>query len=295
MSSPARDAAADGADRASPEAGGVQHADAEQPAHLAAFYEAHQERFRGPRETVRRRLEIYLPHVQAVASPSHPVLDIGPGRGEWLALLGEQGVTAYGVDVNAAFVAAGVEMGLDIRHQDAIEHLKQIPDGSLSAITAFHVVEHIPLSPLVDLVDHSLRALRPGGLLILETPNPLNVMVGAAWFHMDPTHIKPLPPPFLEFVLENRGFTGVRVLMANPPDEPPLEIPAGSATGSTVTVARMAELLNRAFFVGMDFAVIGRRADPAEHEQGSSQPEPETARLAHQGETEPGRVTRARR
>jgi O-antigen chain-terminating methyltransferase len=160
-------------------------------------------------------------------------------------------VTAYGVDVNAAFVAAGVEMGLDIRHQDAIEHLKQIPDGSLSAITAFHVVEHIPLSPLVDLVDHSLRALRPGGLLILETPNPLNVMVGAAWFHMDPTHIKPLPPPFLEFVLENRGFTGVRVLMANPPDEPPLEIPAGSATGSTVTVARMAELLNRAFFAGM--------------------------------------------
>jgi SAM-dependent methyltransferase len=230
---------------------------------LEAFYEAHQERFRGSRESVRARLEIYLPQVQSVASPGHPVLDLGSGRGEWLALLTEHGIAAYGVDINSSFVAGGSETGLDVRQADAIEHLRSVPDGSLSAVTAFHLVEHLPPAALVDLVGNAVRALRPGGLLILETPNPLNLKVGAASFHIDPTHVRPIHPLFLEFVLENRGFAEVRTAMVNAPSEPPLAV-AVSADAGIETLGRMAELLNEAFFVGTDYAVIGRRAGPGE-------------------------------
>ncbi|PZS00295.1 MAG: hypothetical protein DLM67_01895, partial [Candidatus Nephthysia bennettiae] len=238
------------------------------PAHLDAFYEAHQERFRGSREFVRRRLEIYLPQVQSVAGADHPVVDLGPGRGEWLALLRDRGIAAYGVDVNSSFVAGAAEIGLDVRHQDAVEHLRSLPDGSLAAVTAFHLVEHLSPAALIELVDNALRALRPGGLLILETPNPLNLKVGAASFHLDPTHVRPIHPLFLEFVLENRGFAEVRTAMVNAPGEPPLEV-AVSPDASSGTLSRVAELLNEAFFVGMDYAVVGRRADPSRETAGS--------------------------
>jgi SAM-dependent methyltransferase len=246
---------------AEPPAPAAVEAAPEGSAHLEAFYEAHQERFRGSLEFVRTRLEIYLPQVRSVSGTGHPVLDLGPGRGEWLALLREQEIAAYGVDINSSFVARAAESGLDVRLGDAIQHLRSLPDRSLAAVTAFHLVEHMSATALVELVDNALRALRPGGLLILETPNPLNLKVGAASFHLDPTHVRPLHPLFLQFVLENRGFVEVRTTMVNAPWEPPLEVPA-SGEGSTGTVGRMAELLNEAFFVGMDYNVVGRRADP---------------------------------
>jgi glycosyltransferase involved in cell wall biosynthesis/SAM-dependent methyltransferase len=252
--------------QAEPPAGGArQDARVNDHAELTGLYEAHQGRFRGSRESIRRRQEIYLPHVRSAAVDDCPVLDLGPGRGEWLEMLRENGIRAYGVDVNAAFVAAAGKAGLDVRHGDAIEHLRRVPEGSLSAISALHVVEHIPFDALIELVDQSLRALRHGGLLILETPNPLNVLVGASWFYLDPTHVRPIHPDFLGFLLQNRGFVEVQVLNLHPPDEPPLEVPPAGHNGredGRDTVRRMAELLNKTFFTGMDYGVLGHRANP---------------------------------
>jgi glycosyltransferase involved in cell wall biosynthesis/SAM-dependent methyltransferase len=242
--------------------------DGERPAEdfrLAAFYEAHQQRFRGTSEEIRRRLEIYVPHARdaATACDGAPLLDIGPGRGEWLQLLRENGIAAYGVDVNTRFVQDAKKAGLDARLEDGLSHLRSLPDASLAAITAFHVVEHIPTQLIVDLVDQSLRTLRVGGLLVLETPNPLNVLVGAAWFNLDPTHVRPIHPLFLEFVLENRGFANVRTLVLHPPTEERLEVPQQSGE----TVRRMAELINQHFYTGQDFAVLGHRADTRERSE----------------------------
>jgi O-antigen chain-terminating methyltransferase len=43
-------------------------------------------------------------------------------------------------------------------------------------VTAFHLVEHLPLATLVRFLDEALRVLRTGGLLIIETPNPKNLI-----------------------------------------------------------------------------------------------------------------------
>ncbi len=233
---------------------------------LAALYETHQARFRGSREMVRARQEVFLPHVRTVATDDAPVLDIGPGRGEWLELLRQHGIQAYGVDVNRSFVDSARAMGLDVRLEEGLAHLRRLPDVSLSAVTAFHVVEHMPAESLVDLVDQCLRVLRPGGVLMVETPNPVNLTVGASSFHLDPTHVRPVHPLFLQFVLESRGFVQLETVMLHPPDEPALEV----SPDDHETVRRAAVLINQHFFTGMDYAILGHRASAVTQEGGNA-------------------------
>jgi O-antigen chain-terminating methyltransferase len=140
------------------------------------------------------------------------VLDIGCGRGEWLALLKAHNIATRGVDLNAAMAEQARSRGLDVEQGDAIAHLRAgLPEG-LAAITAFHVVEHLAFAELVALFDEAYRALAPGGIVLFETPNPENIVVGACTFNYDPTHRKPLPPDFLRFLAEARGFDAARII-----------------------------------------------------------------------------------
>jgi O-antigen chain-terminating methyltransferase len=217
--------------------------------------------FRGSREQIRDLLSVYVDDVAHLQGEGAPVLDIGCGRGEWLELLAEHGIPGYGVDTNDSFVKDNHDRGLDVRVGDALAHLHDIDESSLGAITAFHVVEHLDLDTLVDLVDSSLRALRPGGLVIFETPNPSNLLVGASSFYMDPTHLKPLHPHFLEFLLASRGFVDVDLRFLHPADQPKLDVPALEGVDPHA-LARLIETINWALYGPQDYAVIGRKVSP---------------------------------
>lgn len=224
---------------------------------LDSFYSGFEERFRGNRDAIEAKLVEYLPAVRGAERGDAAVLDVGPGRCEWLELLSKHGIRAYGVDTNARFVELGNSLGLDVRFGDGIAHLRELPDQSLAGVTAFQVAEHLPTNLLFDLVDHALRTLRPGGVLILETPNPLNLLVGAAEFWIDPTHVHPLHPQFLEYLLISRGFVDVEVRMANPPNGS-FDLDRLGAGGDELR--RLGNQLNDLLFGGRDYAVIGRRA-----------------------------------
>lgn len=180
----------------------------EHAAFLDGFYADLEEVFRGTREQIIERQRVYLPFIERVgAGLLHtPVLDLGCGRGEWLQLLIEHERTAHGVDLNPFMLDACRELGLPVSQKDALTALRELPSQSQGAVSAFHLVEHLELKTLLDLVDEVLRVLKPGGLFILETPNPANIMVGSYNFYFDPTHGNPLPAPLLKFVLEHRGF-----------------------------------------------------------------------------------------
>lgn len=180
----------------------------------STFYRAFEDRHRGSRELIQSRLEVYLPFIRAVTTllPGAQVTDLGCGRGEWLELLQQSGIAAQGVDLDEGMLAACRERGLDVTHGDAIAYLKNLPDASQAVVSAFHVAEHLPFDLLEELVAHAFRALRPGGLLILETPNPENLAVGTSGFYMDPTHQRPLPPALLAFLPEFLGFARVKTL-----------------------------------------------------------------------------------
>lgn len=172
------------------------------------FYRAFEERYRGSRELIRGRLEAYMPFLTPLAEryPGASTLDLGCGRGEWLELLAEQGFAARGVDLNEGMLAACRERGLNVETADALASLAAQADASLALVSAFHLVEHLPFDLVERLIAEARRVLLPGGLLIMETPNPENLVVGTRNFYLDPSHIKPIPPLLLDFLVDYADF-----------------------------------------------------------------------------------------
>jgi len=224
---------------------------------LDPFYAAFEDRFRGSRSVIRARLEPYLLLLQeaGAGTAEAPVVDVGCGRGEWLELLRERGLTGWGIDVNRVFIDMCRSRGLDVIEGDGIENLQAVPEKSVGAITSMHVVEHLPFESVIALLDEGRRVLRPGGLLILETPNPENLSVGHHLFYLDPTHRNPLPPEALRWIVESRGFEGVRIerlTAAREWNTPPLlrpDIPG--AESMNVVLASM--------HAAPDYAIVARR------------------------------------
>jgi SAM-dependent methyltransferase len=179
-----------------------------------SFYKAFEEKFRGSRETVKSRLQVYLPFIQPVfkAFPQYQTLDLGCGRGEWLELLTEQGFNAKGVDLDDGMLQDCRERGLQVETSDALAHIQTLPEHSVSIVSGFHIAEHLTFNVLMQLVQEAKRVLVPGGLLILETPNPENILVATNNFYLDPTHNKPIPPDLLSFLPEHYGYSRFKVL-----------------------------------------------------------------------------------
>jgi SAM-dependent methyltransferase len=178
------------------------------------FYKAFEEKFRGSREIVKSRLQVYLPFIQPVfkAFPLYQTLDLGCGRGEWLELLTEQGFNAKGVDLDDGMLQDCRERGLQVETSDALTYIQTLPEESVSIVSGFHIAEHLSFNVLMQLVEEAKRVLVPGGLLILETPNPENISVGTHSFYIDPTHEKPVPPELLSFLPEHYGYSRFKVL-----------------------------------------------------------------------------------
>lgn len=178
------------------------------------FYRAFEERYRGSREVIKDRVKAYFPFVEPllVAYPSAPAVDLGCGRGEWLELLFASGFEPLGIDLDKEMLRACEERGLPVVQGDALAYLSALPDESQAVVSAFHVVEHITFEQLRTLVVEALRVLKPGGLLIMETPNPENIVVATQNFYLDPTHQRPIPSILLAFVAEYTGFFRVKTL-----------------------------------------------------------------------------------
>jgi 2-polyprenyl-3-methyl-5-hydroxy-6-metoxy-1,4-benzoquinol methylase len=211
------------------------------------FYTEFEGHFRGAREDIRERQKIYLPYLEHVAAGSDArVLDIGCGRGEWLELMKMQGIRATGIDLNGEMVATCREHGLDAEHADAVAWLRGQPEGSLAAVTGFHIIEHLPFDQLIALFDAALHALRPDGVIIFETPNPENVSVGSCSFYYDPTHRHPIAPAVAEFIARQRGFARAEIVRANP-------LPGTRLIAENTEVAHR---FNSAFYGPQDYAVI---------------------------------------
>ena len=211
---------------------------------LDPLYASFEDEFRGPTDEVRRRFQVYVPFLKE-AHITSDVLDLGCGRGEWLELLESEAIAARGVDRNRIFVERCRRAHLNVVEDDALVYLRSLPDESLNAVTAFHLVEHVPFEMLIKLVDQIVRTLRHGGMVIMETPNPENFMVGSYSFYTDPTHRNPIPSRTLQFLLEWRGLKTIEVLKLRSRDEAKIE-------GDTELVKRF----NEYFYSAPDYGVI---------------------------------------
>jgi O-antigen chain-terminating methyltransferase len=215
---------------------------------LDAFYFAFEERFRGSREEINRRLEVYLPRLREaqIAPGDSLILDLGCGRGEWLELLRDNGYRARGIDLNRVVIEQCQSRGLEVLEGDVIAYLQSMPDDSVAVITGFHIIEHLPFEILVKLLNEAFRVLRQRGLVIFETPNPANVLVGSCNFYFDPTHRNPLPSLMTQFLVQYCGFAEVEILNLNPSTETAIS-----------EDSEIAKRFNECFYGPMDYAIIG--------------------------------------
>jgi SAM-dependent methyltransferase len=216
-------------------------------------------RYRGTEEEIRDRIASYLPFLAS----GGPALDLGCGRGEALALLRDHGIAARGVDGSSRMVAICRDRGLDAVQGDLFTILAAAPPGSLGAVLSFHVVEHLPIGLLDRLVRLAWGALRPGGVLILETPSPLSLVVAARNFWLDPTHARPVHPDSLRLSYELAGFDPIERLDLRPfpPDErlPEIELARLPAEQRALAdaVNRLRDHLDELLYGYQDFGLIG--------------------------------------
>jgi len=154
-------------------------------------------------------LDRYAPYADRFAAGSR-VLDLGCGRGEFLQLLAKRGVDGLGVDADQEMIAAVTEKGLNAQRGEVQEFLKK-PHEEFDGIFAAHLIEHLRSDQVVELARLAARALRPGGRLILVTPNPHNLSMQLHEFWTDLQHVRFYTPEIVRWVVHDAGLKNIEV------------------------------------------------------------------------------------
>jgi SAM-dependent methyltransferase len=222
-------------------------------------YVGFEDQFRGSQDDIGERVAAYVPLFEGASD----VLDVGCGRGEFLALLKAKGISARGVDLNDEMTAVCRERGLDATAGDALSYLLAQPDGSLGGLFAAQVVEHLEPDYLMRFLEAAYHKLRPGSKIVLETINAACWYAFFSSYIRDITHVRPLHPDTLKYLVSASGFQKVFVTFTAPfPDQSKLQtVPASADRPESVEVVFNENVgkLNDLLFTYLDYAAIGER------------------------------------
>jgi len=233
-----------------------------------SLYRGFEDRFRGSIDEIREKQRVHVP----VFAGASDVLDIGCGRGEFLSLLKEHRIAARGIDADAGMVADARKRGLDVVQADALAYLESLPDASLGGAMASQVIEHFEPSYLIRLLPIILTKLRPAAPLVLETINPACWLAFFSSYLRDFTHVWPVHPETLQYLLQASGFVRVEIkYLEQAPDSVRMRaVDPASLTGLDPATSRAlttlataynanASILNSLLFTYMDYAAIAFR------------------------------------
>jgi SAM-dependent methyltransferase len=226
-------------------------------------YLAFENAFRGSTETIRGQLASYAPLFDGLSD----VVDMGCGRGEFLDLLRAQGTSARGIDVNEAMVEETRARGLAAEKADALSYLTALPDASIGGLFAAQVIEHLAPDYLSQVIEVAARKIRPGGRLVLETINPTCWVAFFESYIRDLTHVRPIHPETLQYLLRVSGFQDVRLTFTAPvaPEarlqriDPPAPDAGPDLRDMAETINDNVDRLNSRLFSYQDYAAIATR------------------------------------
>lgn len=222
-------------------------------------YVGFEDQFRGSQDTIRARLASYLPYFEN----ANDVLDVGCGRGEFLDLLKSKGISARGLDLNHEMVEVCRARGLDVAEGDVVGYLDRQPDASIGGLFAAQVVEHLEPAYLLRFLELAAHKLKPGAPIVLETLNPACWTAFFDSFIRDITHVWPLHPETLRYLVLASGFSSGRIEYRSPvaPEDRLETAAAGADADSDLVDAFNAnvEKLNARMFTFLDYAIAGRK------------------------------------
>jgi SAM-dependent methyltransferase len=233
-------------------------------------YLGFEDQFRGSDEAIREHVRPYV----AIFAGRRNVVDIGCGRGELLWELKQAGIEARGVDVNADMAAVARARGLDAAAGDALGFLTSAPDESLGGLVATQVIEHLEPAYLLRLIQAAYAKLQPGAPIVLETINPACWLAFFSSYIRDLTHVRPVHPDTLQYLLRASGFTRVEIRYSAPvPDQvkmKTIDLPAEVLTATDPSSRALASvahavntnstILNNLMFTHLDYAAVGYRS-----------------------------------
>lgn len=181
---------------------------------MQSDYKQFEDHFRGSRAEIIERLGVYKRFVSDLAGlyPEAIAVDLGCGRGEWLEILNSLGIKNLGIDNDDSMLEESRRYGLNVEKHDALSFLQKQPNETISVLSAFQLVEHLPENDLNTLIAEADRVLKPHGVLVLETPNPENIYVATNLFYNDPTHVTPITPGYLFYLMKARGFEKIKTV-----------------------------------------------------------------------------------
>ncbi|MGH9079122.1 MAG: class I SAM-dependent methyltransferase [Acidimicrobiales bacterium] len=174
-----------------------------------------QSRFRGSDEEILRSQAHYVTYFPPASHPGM-IVDIGCGRGDMLELLQKEGHEVFGIDSDPRMVEFCQSRGLSASADDGIHFLAGLAEGELKGIFCAQVVEHMTTHQLEQFTRLALRALRPTGVLVIETINPRSSFALGNHFYADTTHVRPVHPETMRFLCEQVGFGRVQLAERSP-------------------------------------------------------------------------------
>jgi len=209
--------------------------------------------FRGEEADISERLMRYIPFFEG----KNNVIDLGCGRGEFLSILAEKGISANGIDINKAMIELCLEKGLTVSYGDCIEYLETQPDESIEGIFSSQVIEHLTLVQLKKLMELSYKKISANGICIFETVNPMSLGVFCYGFYIDPTHSTPVHPAMLRFMAQQEGFKTTEINFINEfPKSYHFEITEDMSKG----IERGFDKLNEQIFGAQDYYLLCKKA-----------------------------------
>ncbi len=213
-----------------------------------------QNQFRGTQNQIMERQKCYLPYFQGKKGK---IFDLGCGRGEFLRLLKEENIPAFGVDMYPEYEINGELFDLDITTGDGIATLEEMQEP-LGGIFCAQVIEHLGFKTVERLCQLAYEKLEDGACLILETPNPRSLSTYTNAFYLDPTHDKPVHPLLMEYLLKAIGFSDVQILW---PDHSLRQLPfiRSNSIENLWEVNNAIERVSGILFGSQDYAVVATK------------------------------------
>lgn len=176
-------------------------------------------RYRGSEQEISERLLPYLTVFQNASNTStnqKPILEIGSGRGELQQLFRNAEINSYGIEINRAMHEHCQQKTLDVRLENAISHLETLSDKSLAGLIAIQVVEHLPQQVLSQLLSLTESKVQKGGRVVIETINTESLVALGHNYFRDPSHIFPLHPDTMCYLMELAGLQVLEVRKLSP-------------------------------------------------------------------------------
>lgn len=210
--------------------------------------------FRGSREAIKERQKEYLKYFENC----NQVVDIGCGRGEFLELLKEHHIGAVGVDAYEEFADYCKDKDLQAVAGDGIEYLQQV--AGTDGVFVGQVVEHLKVEQIIALCNAAYEKLSQGGYLVIETPNPTSLAIYTHAFYVDPSHVKPVHPLTMQYLLEKAGFKDIQIIYTETSklETSIPEIKISDAEGIESFNEAM-KIVSNTLFGSQDYAIIARR------------------------------------